>query len=64
MYRLRVIHEGTSRPTETISVEAAAEVLSAIPALLARHRDCLRIEVLMGDTRLFAVDCDGARLDG
>jgi hypothetical protein len=64
MYRLRVIHPGKAAPSETVSVAGAADVLATIPQLLAKHHDCLRIEVLAGEMRLFAVDCKGARLDG
>ncbi|HEY8618062.1 hypothetical protein [Phenylobacterium sp.] len=64
MYRLRVIHPGAAFPTETVSLERAADVLTAIPELLARHADCDRVEVMANDSKLFAVDCKGNRLDG
>jgi hypothetical protein len=62
MYRLNVIHRGQAQPTETVDFERAADVLAAIPTLLGRHTECERIEVMLGQTRLFAVDCKGARL--
>jgi hypothetical protein len=64
MYRLRVIHEGSSVPTETIRLQSAADVLTAIPDLLGKYADCLRIEVLADAAVLFAVDCKGNRIGG
>jgi len=62
MYRLQVFHTGSVVPTETLTIRQAAEVLQAIPELLARHPGCAHVEVLMDSVRLFAVDCTGARL--
>ena len=64
MYRLNVIHEGRAHPSETVELASAAAVLTTIPELLARHGDCLRIEVMAGPARLFAVDCHGQTLEG
>lgn len=63
MYHLRVLHPGSSIPTETLSLKQASEVLIRIPELLARHTGCERIEVVAGTTPLFAVDCKGQRLE-
>ncbi len=62
MYRLRVFHAGSTSPTEVLSIDSAAEVLTAIPRLLERHPDCAHVEVRVGEIRLFAVDCEGNRL--
>lgn len=62
MYRLEVFHADAPSPTESVSLRGAGEVLRAIPALLERHPDCVRVEVYAGPTRLFSVDCEGNRL--
>lgn len=62
MYRLRVFHAHSASPSEVVAIRAASEVLTEIPALLSRHPDCAHVEVLLADTRLFAVDCKGNRL--
>ena len=63
LYALTVVHEGDAAPTETVSLEAAAEVLDTIPKLLARHPDCFRIHVHAAHAHLFSVDCAGRRVD-
>lgn len=63
MYRLRIIPEGSAIPTEIVTLHRATEVLTSIPELLRRHRNCQRIEVCAGTTPLFAVDCRGRLLD-
>jgi hypothetical protein len=63
MYRLRIIPEGTPIPTEIVTLHRATEVLTTIPELLRRHRNCQRIEVCAGTTALFAVDGKGRLLD-
>lgn len=63
MYSLRVMKPGSIAPLETVELDRAADVLTCIPELLARHAGCERIEVLASTTRLFAVDCHGQRLE-
>ncbi|WP_309089180.1 hypothetical protein [Phenylobacterium sp.] len=63
MYHLRVLHQGSSLPTEVLTLERPGDVLTSVPELLARHADCERVEVLAGPTFLFAVDCKGQRLE-
>ncbi len=62
MYQLVVRRTGEPGPVETATAASATEVLSLIPKLLDRYPDCERIEIMAGVTRLFAVDCEGARI--
>ena len=55
MYRLEVFHPEHPSATEVISLRSAGEVLRAIPDLLSKHRDCMRLEVHLGVMRLFSV---------
>jgi len=59
LYTLTVVHEGRPFPSETVTCQTAAAVLTAIPELLARHSDCHRIHVRLGALHLFSVDCRG-----
>lgn len=61
MYTLRVYQQDDPVATETLTCDRAADVLEAIPRLLARHARCERIEVHAGALRLFSVDCEGNR---
>lgn len=63
MYRLQVFYEGAPRPRETVELDRAGAVLTEIPKILEKHRECARVEVWINSTRLFAVDCAGNRLD-
>ena len=58
-YTLTVFHKGRPLPTEAIHVPRAADVLSAISSLLAKHADCHRIRVDSPTAHLFTVDCKG-----
>lgn len=60
MYRLDVFHAGSPAPTESVSIERAADALARVSDLLARHKDCDRIVVMHDGRALFAVDCKGA----
>jgi hypothetical protein len=60
MYRLDVFHPGAPAPTESVSIERAADALSRVSDLLSRHGDCERIVVMHQGRALFAVDCTGA----
>jgi hypothetical protein len=62
MYQLLVYYPGKAGVQATFIVERAAEVLDLIPKLLAEHRGCERVVVMLDQTRLFAVDCAGNRL--
>ncbi len=61
MYRLLVYYGDDSVPRERHGASAAAEVVKLIPMLLAAHDGCERIVVMLGDARLFSVDCHGNR---
>jgi hypothetical protein len=61
-YLLEVFHPGETTPIERHTVARAADVLELIPRLLESHPGCERVVVMMGQTRLFAVDCTGNRL--
>ena len=63
MYHLRVYKPGETIASAHLTVEVAADVLTSIPRLLAEHDGCERVEVLIGTTHLFSVDCSGNRLD-
>lgn len=62
MYQLQVLYPADPVPVERVYLTQASEVLSTIPELLARHERCETVVVLLGSTRLFAVDCKGNRL--
>ncbi|MGH7017090.1 MAG: hypothetical protein ACRED8_08385 [Caulobacteraceae bacterium] len=63
-YTLAVFHPSDKlRPIHQERMAQAADVLTAIPKLLAAHPECEQIVVTMdGVTRLFAVDCKGNHL--
>ena len=61
MYQLLVYYADDTAPRQRISVGKASEVLALIPELLAAHAGCERVVVMVGDTRLFSVDCHGNR---
>ena len=63
MYRLDVLFTDNSSPRQTRFVHRAGDVLTMIPELLAAHDGCERIVVWAEDSRLFAVDCKGNRVD-
>jgi len=58
-YTLKVCHEGTTLPVETVRVVGSETALKTIPALLNKHPGCHRIHVFAGHVDLFSVDCDG-----
>lgn len=58
-YTLQVFHHEEPSPTETVRVERAVEVMTAIPSLLEKHPDCSRIRVYAGYDHIFSVDCSG-----
>ena len=62
MYELHVYYPGEPRPRLTERVRRAAEALDSISRLLAAHRGCERIVVMLSGLRLFSVDCAGNRL--
>lgn len=62
MYTLRVITPGSETPAHIERLAAAGEVLASIPRLLDQHPGCERVEVYLGDARLFCVDCEGRTL--
>ena len=59
MYRLLVFHPGDERPSKTLRMPLASDILESIPRLLKEHEGCERIEIYLGVSRLFSVDCDG-----
>lgn len=59
MYHLSVYFPGDPVARTTLHVERGVEVLGIIPDLLKEHPGCERIEVHLGATRLFFVDCEG-----
>jgi len=61
-YTLTVFETGRSLPIETVTVRLAADVMTAIPKLLADHPGCERIRVQAGATYLFSIDCTGATI--
>jgi hypothetical protein len=63
MYRIEVIYPETGAPRETVYLTRASEALAAIGELLREHRGCRRLVMWMGEKRLFAVDCDGNRVE-
>jgi hypothetical protein len=63
MYTLQVIYPDATKPRESHRVDRAGDVLARIPELLKRHDGCQHIVVMLGDKRLFAVDCIGNRID-
>jgi hypothetical protein len=63
MYRLEVRYPKQRSPAQTRWVESAADVLTVIPELLKEHQGCERIIVWLDTARLFAVDCNGHRLN-
>ena len=52
--------EGGARHVKIVS--DPKDVLSRIPLLLDGHSECEHIVVMLGKTKLFAVDCKGNRL--
>lgn len=62
MYHLLVFYPGETHPQATATCESSAEVLKAIPLILAGHPGCERVAVRVGTTTLFSVDCAGNRL--
>ncbi len=63
MYRLEVYHPEKRGPAHVKMAAQATRVLEMIPMLLERHPDREHIAVWIGLTRLFAVDCQGNRID-
>ncbi len=61
MYTLQVFYDGALRHTERLT--GGANVLARIPELLRAHEGCEKIVIAMEGVRLFAVDCEGRRLD-
>ena len=57
MYVLTVHYPDERRPRATHTARAAGEVFGLILRLRGEHGGCERIEVAMGDQKLFAVDC-------
>lgn len=62
MYELLVFYGDDPQERERHSVARASEVLLMIPKLLEAHHGCEHIVVMMGEARLFAVDCKGNRI--
>ena len=62
MYKLLVYYPEREGVQATIEVRRAADVVDAIPGLLAAHDGCEHIVVMLDNVRLFAVDCHGNRL--
>jgi len=62
MYELVVFHPDSREASERQQVKQSSEVLAAIPALLSRHPECERVDVMCAGARLFSVDCAGNRL--
>jgi hypothetical protein len=59
MYRLLLFYPGDDSPAKTLHMELAPDILERIPTLLKNHPGCERIEVFLGISRLFTVDCAG-----
>jgi|EndMetStandDraft_4_1072995.scaffolds.fasta_scaffold3262144_1 hypothetical protein len=59
MYRVLVFYPGGQAPHKTLRFDNAAAVLEAIPQALEDPSGCERLEVFLGVTRLFKVDCHG-----
>jgi hypothetical protein len=62
MYRIYVVYPGLGEARETCYVARASETLTAISDLLAQHHGCERLVIWLNETRLFAVDCQGNRI--
>jgi hypothetical protein len=63
VYYLKVFLPGDPIAVRTVEVKRASETLTRVPELLKEHDGCERIVVFLGPTRLFAVDCDGNRVE-
>ena len=63
VYQLQVYLPGEKHPHVTATAKRGSEVLTLIPKLLEAHDGCERIVVLLGQMRLFSVDCAGNRHD-
>jgi len=61
-YSVHVHYPGEPSPRERHAISSGGEVLSFIPMLLGRHRECEKIAVYNGPTLLFVVDCHGNRV--
>lgn len=61
MYELQVYHPGDPIARVTVKAARAADAIALIPQLLAEHAECEHVVVMVGDVRLFAVDCAGNR---
>lgn len=64
MYKLLLFYPGDQRPAKTLHMESAPDILDTIPALLKEHPGRERIEVFLGLSRLFTVDCQGRSTAG
>ena len=62
VYRLLVCYHQEVLPRDVVSIERADAVLDRIPDVLAEHRDCEKLVVMLDGLRLFAIDSSGARL--
>lgn len=62
MYELRVFYRDDPIIRDRITLTHAANVVARLPELLGKHGECDRIEVMLGPTCLFAVDCKGNRI--
>lgn len=64
MYRLEIHYPGEGRHRDCVVLHRGAEVVAAVPGILARHAGCERIVVYAEQTRLFSVDRQGNREPG
>jgi hypothetical protein len=62
-YSVHVIYPGELTPRERHAISSGAEVLAFIPKVLAQHGECEKIAIYNGVTFLFAVDCNGNRIE-
>ena len=62
MYTLSVFYGSQTKPHAVHRIDRSADVLTAIPKLLAEHEGCEHIVVTSDSIRLFSVDCKGNRL--